>query len=442
MRFKGLLAAAVVLAGLGGALYWSNKHQPKDGATPATPVTNIVKIEAADIQKVEWKRKDTPALVLEHDKNGDWTITAPVALRADAETANAAVNMLASLPSDKTVDEKPADLTQFGFQPPVAEITITKKDGKTVMVLVGDETPTGTETYIKTRDDARVFTITRYTKDLLDKKLADLRDKRLLVFEVDKIARLELLSKGQATEFGKNSRGDWSIIKPKPMRADGMQVDELVRKLREAKMDPAASEEDVKKAEVSFGAAAPVGVLKLTDASGTQTLDVRKNQADYYARSSVIAGVHKIAAELGADLGKTAGDFRNRKLFDFGFSDVTKLEIGETTKLKQFQKSGEKWISGGQEVDVVAVQALIDRLREAAAVKFVEQGFTTPSFEVSLAYGKNTEKVLFAAAGGKTFAKRDGDPATYELDGKTLEELQKAAADVKPAPPSKDAKKK
>ena len=39
-----------------------------------------------------------------------------------------------------------------------------------------------------------------------------------------------------ALEFGKNAQGDWQILQPKPMRADGSQIDELVRKLKDARL--------------------------------------------------------------------------------------------------------------------------------------------------------------------------------------------------------------
>ena len=56
------------------------------------------------------------------------------------------------------------------------------------------------------------------------------------------------LTGGEAIEFGKNNQNEWQILKPKPLRADGLQVDELVRKLKVAKMDTSVSDEDAKKA--------------------------------------------------------------------------------------------------------------------------------------------------------------------------------------------------
>ena len=43
-------------------------------------------------------------------------------------------------------------------------------------------------------------------KSSLDKRPDDLRDKRLLTFDSDKLTRVELQAKGQAIEFGKNTR--------------------------------------------------------------------------------------------------------------------------------------------------------------------------------------------------------------------------------------------
>ena len=269
-----------------------------------------------------------------------------------------------------------------------------------------------------------------------DKTANDLRDKRLLTFDSEKLTRVELSSKGQPVEFGKNAKGDWVILKPRPMRADTLQVDELIRKLKDAKMDTAAAP--------SGGGGTLVGTAKVTDNSGTQQLEIRKNKDDYFAKSSVLEGVYKVPSDLGTAFDKKLDDFRNKKVFDFGFNDVTKIEVRDGSKTATYQKSGEKWISGSQEMDSVGVQSLIDRLREASALKFLDSGFPAATSEVTDTYGSNTEKVLFAKSGGKTLAKRDNEPTVYELDGKTLDDIQKAFSEVKPAQPAKDqgAKKK
>jgi hypothetical protein len=51
------------------------------------------------------------------------------------------------------------------------------------------------------------------------------------------------------------------------------------------------------------------------------------------------------------------------------------------------------------------------------------------------------EKVAISKQGSQYFAQREGEPSIYEVDSKAVEDLTKAAADVKEAAPE-PAKKK
>ena len=113
---------------------------------------------------------------------------------------------------------------------------MTEKDNKTHQLLIGDDTAASGAAYAKLAGDPRVFTIAKYTKESIDKSVDDLRDKRLLTVDSDKISKVELIGKKEDIEFGR-SKDEWQIVKPKPMRADSAQVDELVSSLTDAKMD-------------------------------------------------------------------------------------------------------------------------------------------------------------------------------------------------------------
>ena len=56
---------------------------------------------------------------------------------------------------------------------------------------------------------------------------------------------------------------------------------------------------------------------------------------------------------------------------------------------------------------------------------------------VSSNSGKRVEKVSITKQGDTYFAKRENEPSIYELDGKAVEDLQKAASDVKHFQPPK-----
>src|ERR1019366_4329846 len=97
-------------------------------------------------------------------------------LSADQDAASSMVSALSSLNADKLVEDKAADLKPYGLGLPTLDITVTKKDGKTNQVLVGDDTPNGSGAYAKLAGDPRVFTIATYVKSSLDKRPDDLRD--------------------------------------------------------------------------------------------------------------------------------------------------------------------------------------------------------------------------------------------------------------------------
>ncbi len=200
-------------------------------------------------------------------------------------------------------------------------------------------------------------------------------------------------------------------------------------------MDTGVSDEDAKKAVSAFASGTPVATVKVTGPSGTQELQVRKNKDDYYAKSSVVEGVYKVPNDLGTGLDKSLDDFRNKKLFDFGFNDPNKIEMQDGAKSYSFTKSGEDWLSNGKKMDVTSVQSFLDKLRDLSATSFVDSGFTTPVITITVTSndGKRVERVLISKNAAKYIAQRENEPSLYELDSKTVDDLERSAGDVKPA---------
>jgi len=447
MRFRGLLIAVATLALLAGAVYWSNRaERAKEGKPAPDAPPQILSLAADQIQRIEIRSAAGEPTALQRNAAGNWEMVTPPRWPVDQDAAGAIASTLSSLASERLVEEKVSDLGQFGLASPAVETTAGLKDGKSRKLLIGDDSPAGGGSFVKLDGDARIFTIAAYNKAALSKTPRELRDKRLMVFDPEKLARVEFSAKGQTVEFGKNSLNEWQIIKPQPLRADGTQVDDLVRALEGARMELSASDEQDKKNAAAFAGATPVAIARVTDASGTKQLEIRRDKdKNCFARASTVEGVFSVASELADRLDKALADFRNKKLFDFGFSDPGKVEIRDGTKQTAYQKLPDKWMSGPTQVDATTVNNLIDKLRELAATRFVERAFPAPFFEATVTSdnGKRVEKVLIAREATSFFARRENEPVVYELDGKAVEELQKAASDVRAyQPPKPEAKKK
>ena len=443
MKMRQLIAATIVLAALAATLYWSNHRKPaNDSVTAAPSATNakIISLNQDDISKLEVKKKDGDDVILNRAGASSWKITSPKSLIADQDSVSTILYNLSPMDGATLIDEKAADLKQFGLAEPEARVSATGKDGKTQTILVGDETPTGDSAYVMVSGDSKVFSVPKNTKANLDKGLKDLRDKRLMPVDFDKVASVEISGAKLHLTFGSDD-GKWTVRNPANLRGDTSKMETIIEKLRTSTMDPGTSDADLKKAASLFASGAPIATLKATDASGSQELQVRKAADGYYAKTTAMDGVYKVPNELGDAVNKDVEDFREKRVFDFAEEDPNKVELHDGSKGYFLTRSGEDWWSDGKKMDALSVQEFLRSIRTLTATKFAATGFSGPavSLVVSSKDGKRVEKVDISKSGSGYLAKRADGPALFALEAKAIEDLQKTAGELKPAeaPPAK-----
>jgi hypothetical protein len=439
MKLTRLIFAAVLLAALGGLLWWSNKQEDAKAAKPAADTTvKILSLKDSDIRQVEVDHRGGENTVVKKNESNQWQIVSPKSLPTEQASAGNLATAVASVSAERVVDDNATDLATYGLSPAVLTIKIDSGNGKTSTLLVGEESPSGS-IYAKVDGDPRLFTMTKNVEAQLDKSSKDLRDKRLLTFDTNLVSRIELnIAKQPPIEFGRAGAMQWQILKPKPMRADSTQVEDFSGRLHEAQMDTAISDEDAKKYTAAFASAPVAATVSVTEPGGTQTLEVRKSKDDYYGKSTVVDGVYKLtAADLTKFFDKKLEDFRAKKIFDFGFNDPTRIEIKDGAKTVSVSKAGDNWVSSGKTMDTVSVQALIDKLRDLSASKLLDSGFGTSAIDMTVVSddGKHTEKVQIAPSGKDFLARRENDSTLYQLDDSAVQDLRTSLGDVKEQPP-------
>ena len=435
MKSTGLVIATCLLLLLTGAIWWSNKKEAAS-KPEATAAPKILSLDPSAVTSLTIRQRDRSALTLDRDHES-WRITAPEPLQADRDSVSSLVSTLSSLSSEHLIEDKVSDPAAYGLADPALEVTVALKDRQTRKLLVGDQTPAGSAYYAMLSGDPRVFTLAAYNKTSLDKTSNDLRDKRLLTADFDKVSQIELSNqkggKKQEITFARN-KDAWQILRPVPCRASADQVQELVRSLGDAKMELSGTA-DAGKTAAAFSSASPFASVRVTGASGTEVLEIRKSKDDYYAKSSAVAGVFQIAAPSATSLDKGLDDFRDKKLFDLGYQDPDKIEIHEGAASYFFTRSGGDWWGpDGKKLDESTVEPLVEKLRGLAAVKFPESGFAAPALELrvtSLA-GKHVEQVSVSKQGDAYLARRENEPALYELPAKDIDELRELCKKVKP----------
>jgi hypothetical protein len=432
MRLRNLIIAAALVLGLSAGVWWANKHPKTANPEPDAASTNIklADIPASDVSEIDIQKKDAPQVTVKR-QSGKWAIVAPQALPADQDAVASMLSNISPISADAIANDKPADVGQYGLTAPPLVVTLVTKNGKTQRLTFGSNLVVGSSTYARVNSDPKVYSVPTSTFTAFDKTPADLRDKRLLPFDQSKVTSVEVASSARDLQFAKNSSGDWQIVKPKPMRADGLAVDELVRKLQDAKMDPALKPEDEQKAAGAYANGLSVAVVHVSDNSGTHSLQIHKNVSDYYGRSDAIPGVYKLNSDLGTDITKSADDFRNKKIFDFGFGDLSKITVNQKT----YVRSGSDWKVNGTKLDVGSMQAFIDKLRDLSATSFPTGPMPalTTSISVNPEGGKPPESVTIAKTATGYAAQRANDPTVYGLDAASVNDFLKAASEIKPA---------
>lgn len=151
-----LLVVFVIL--LGAAFYLQKNPLPKaESATPSpTAQAQMIPGLAGDqIVKIELKDGQGNATQIEQDPLGNWALGPDGKQKIDtgvAEQARAGLTsamVQASLPAGM-------DLKAISLNAPTHTITVTTKDGKQTVILVGSETPTASGYYIQVDNQAPV----------------------------------------------------------------------------------------------------------------------------------------------------------------------------------------------------------------------------------------------------------------------------------------------
>ena len=436
-----LLIALFILVGLAAAVWYSEKHPPQPKSDIKTE--KVISVAEDQLRRIQITRPSGDPLALEKGEDGKWRITQPKAYKADESSASSMVSNLTSLNADQVVAEKNTDWKTYGLESPRLNIQVSLKDGKQIKLALGDDAPTSSGVYARLEGDARLFTIPSYVKSSLDKTASDLRDKRILPFDSEKVSRVAVATKERSLEFGKAGTA-WQIVKPRPLRADNFAVDDLVRSVRDANFDSILDESEKPPAKYSFSS--PFATFEAVDAGGVHTLTIGKDKDNtYYARTTAMPGVFKITSTVAEGLNKKPDDLRNKKLFDFGWSDLQKLEVRDGEVRLTIEKKGDKWIrygAGNKELPSDKVQSLIDNLRNLSAKSFpadeasaqAKYGLNKPIAEAKVTSddGKRVERVLLAAGPeSKYYAARENEPATYEIEKTAYEDFQKTVGALK-----------
>ncbi|HVP17584.1 MAG TPA: DUF4340 domain-containing protein [Spirochaetia bacterium] len=174
-RLLTLGIVLVVLAGLVGAYLVVTRPRPVKAASTAPA---LISADKDKLMKIVLSDRAEGTLTLEK-KGKSWSVDSSRQFALDQSNLDDIVLTFTSLTAERVIDEKPADLAQYGLAPPRAVGEAFFSDGTTKTLLLGDKTPTGNAYYLQVKGDAKVYTVWTNHGEQMHWRLADLRDKRI-----------------------------------------------------------------------------------------------------------------------------------------------------------------------------------------------------------------------------------------------------------------------
>ena len=298
LRTLGVLV--VLLGGLGAYLYYVDAGKPV-GETEDKP--KVFAVEADQIEELVVSTIAGGEAGLKKTADG-WSLTRPTQVRADESEVTGITSNLATLTMQRVVDENPSNLGDYGLREPVAEVRFKTKGATGFKTLqVGTKTPTGSDLYAKTADDKKVFLVSGYLESTFGRTPFDLRDKKIISFDREKVDRLEI-RRGQSLVSLVKANGEWRMTAPVAARGDFGAIEGLISKLQSAQMKAIVTENPAEFA--TYGIDPPAARVTIVSGSATAAMAFGSKTADNFihARDESKPLVVTVPADLFDDVEK------------------------------------------------------------------------------------------------------------------------------------------
>ena len=432
MNVKTTIVLLCVALVVGGFLVY-DKVQLKSTDELEALSEKVLDINSDDVQKIRLVHGDVDVVV---ERDGEkWRMLQPLEVPADAGAANGIASRFEFLKREQTVEAAEGlDPATYGLTEPRITLTVSTEDEEHV-VRIGSDTAVGSQVYLQVEGRDDIYAVAQSVYTLLDKSVDDLRDKSVVNYDNDALAKLEVRTPDLSIVAER--KGDvWRLVSPVSGRASKDAIDKMLNGLKYLRIEGYPSEEpgDLPK----YGLQPPA--LSVTVYEGTEmvarTVDLgRADPGDgekVYGRNRAYNSIYQVKDSTLDDLTPDLSTLRDKHMMSFEAFDAESLTITRGSTAVGLVKSEDgKWsLTAPQEMDADAgaVTDYLRQLGEVEAVDFVAEtvgdpaayGLDKPQAQFSVKV-KDVEEPLMLTVGkldldaGKLYAQAAGDEAVAAL---------------------------
>jgi len=434
------LILVVVLAGLGGYIYFVDSKRPAAGADGSSATKEkVFTVDADKINELRITYQGQTA-ALKKESTG-WKMIEPAQIEADPPEAIGVATALSNVDIVRVIDEHATNLEQFGLANPSITVEYKAEGGGSGKLRLGNKNATQGEMYALKNDEKRVFLVSAFQETSFNRTAFDLRDKKILKFDRDKADSLVLVKGKDSIEMARTG-SEWKVTKPIPSRSDYSQIEGLLTRLSSSNMTKLVEENP--KDLAKYGLDKPVMTVTIGAGSSKTVLDVGKTEGtETYARDASRPMVFVVDTTLQGDFNKSFDDYRKKELFEMRPFYLDKMRVAIGSKTYEFEKQKpakpadpETWkvteIGGSSHTaDPSAMDDLLNKIAGMKAESFADAktktGVDKPTLVISASFDAGKfERVRFGQVGDATFGVRDGEAGIAKIDPGAMRALMQA----------------
>ena len=449
MRFKGTAALAAVFIGIVFYYFLIDLPSEKRKKEEKDRSEKVILFDPENVKAISFIKGEN-TITLKRLGTDEWQVTAPIDAKGDAPAVSAFLSFLNNLNFTRVVEESPKDLTPFGLDTPDLKIILSMNNGETKGVRVGDDHPMGNKVYLARLNESRVLAA-GVTKNRLDRKVHDLRDKTILDFKTPQITKIEFIRNGKTLSLKKNEES-WEVSEGKiTAKGNETEITNLLNTIQAAQIEQFVEEKPEQL--TSYGLNNSKLTVKLTTSKASEPLVLLiggKNEHGFYAKTLPKKNVFTINQSLFDTLNnRKLVDFFNKSLVDFNDDDLAKVALlmdDGSVDLIRDEKDLQKWTMVkpvNMKANTATINSLLFDLKNVRIVEFITThtknsktfNFEQPEKEINLTF-KNG-KTWALKLGNQTssqdhyFAQRSDDETVFTIQKSSVESIFRSLHDLK-----------
>lgn len=305
MNPRKIAILSVILLLLGGFYYFFEVRRSASRKAKAEISKKVLNIDAEQIERIGLKNSKG---VLALEKRGEeWFLVEPITTLADTWAVQRIVDTFADGSWEREVTPLPEDVTDFGIAEPEIEVTLSVKGiSEPKRVLVGAENPAGNMRYVRVNQEERLLLVRAHFIDVLDKNADDLRDKRIIRFKEDAVAKVVWRIDNKSFE-AERKENKWALMEPAAAEIDQSRINSLIWRLEGLKFKKIFEKPDHPFSY--YGLEKPSGAARLMDQEGKPIVSLifgasKGPTASFFAKAEGNDTVYELSYDFVNDLPK------------------------------------------------------------------------------------------------------------------------------------------